>query len=167
MDWKKTLLAVAATTGILSVGAIAFAQPAPGGCDGRAGLMRSHMRDMTADPAAFADRRLERLKTDLKITEQQAPLWQDFADKTRNQAGKGMQAMRAQTQDLTLSAPDRMTKVTEVLRQRLAAMEALNESFKRLYASLSVDQQRVADIHAAQLGRGHHGRGRAGPAVKG
>ena len=165
MDWKKTVLAAASVAGILGAGSVAIAQPVPGGCDGRQGMMRSHMRDMMADPAAFADKRLARLKADLKITEQQAPLWQDFADKVRSEAGKGMQAMRTQAQDLSLSAPDRMARATETLRQRLTAMEAVNESFRHLYDSLSADQKRVADIHAAQMGRGRHGRGMAGPAV--
>ena len=163
MDWKKTILAAAAATGLIGIGPVALAQAPTAGCAGGPGMMRSHFRDMTRDPAAFAERRLTRLKADLKITEQQAPLWQDFADRVRSEAGRGMAAMQSQAQDLSLSAPERMAHTADILRQRLAAMEAVNDSFRRLYDVLSPDQKRVADIHAARMGQGRHGgRGMAG-----
>ena len=168
MDWKKAFLAAVAVTGVAGVAASASAQTPPAGCEGRPGMMRSHMRDMAADPAAFAERRLARLKADLRITDQQAPLWQDFADRARSEAGRGMMAMQNQAQDLSLSAPERMSRTADILRQRLAGMEAVNDSFRRLYDSLSADQKRVADIHAARMGHGRHGgRGMAGPGGKG
>jgi hypothetical protein len=168
MDWKKTILAAMAATGFVGIGSIALAQTPNAGCPGGPGMMRSHMRDMAADPAAFAERRLARLKADLKITDQQAPLWQDFADRVRGEAGRGMVAMQNQAQDLSLSAPERMARTADILRQRLTAMEAVNDSFRRLYDSLSPDQKRVADIHAARMGQGRHGgRGMAGPMGKG
>ena len=167
MDWKKSVLALAMVAGTLGVGAGALAQPAGEGCQGHAGMMRSHMRDMGGDPAAFAEKRLTHLKTDLKITNEQEPLWQDFANKAKSEAGKGSQAMRSQSQDLGLSAPERMAKATEVLKQRVAAMETVNESFRHLYDSLSPEQKRAADFHAAQMARMRHGHGMRAEPSKG
>jgi hypothetical protein len=166
MDWKKNVLAMAVVAGTLGVGAAAMAQSA-GGCEGHAGMMRSHMRDMAGDPAAFAEKHLAGLKADLKITTQQEALWQDFASKAKDGAGKGFQAARGQSQDLGLSAPERMAKATEMLKQRVAAMETVNESFKHLYDSLSPEQKRAADFHATQMARMRHGHGMRPEPTKG
>ncbi len=165
MKSSTKLFAAIAAAGVMGAGALAFAQPGaggPGGCDGH---MMGGMQHTNFDPALRADQHLSRLKADLKLTAAQEPLWQAFAEKVKAEAGKGMDAMRANAQDLSLSAPDRMAQRTEIMKERLAAMESINASFKQLYDSLSTDQKRVADIHAARMGQGgHHGHmGRGGP----
>lgn len=166
---KRTtkILAAIAATGIMGAGALAIAQPGMGGCDGPRGMMRSKHN---FDPAVRADQKLTQLKADLKLTAQQEPLWQAFAEQVRAEAGKGMQAMRETAQDLSLSAPERMARQTALMKERVATMESVNASFTRLYDALTPDQKRVADIHAARMGpgghRGHMGRGGPqGPAV--
>jgi periplasmic protein CpxP/Spy len=169
MKSSTKLFAAIAAAGVMGAGALAFAQPGmggPGGCDGR---MMGSMQRANFDPAARADQHLTQLKTDLKLTAAQEPLWLAFADKVKAEAGKGMDAMRANAQDLSLSAPDRMAQRTALMKERVATMESVNASFKQLYDALSPDQKRVADIHAARMGqgghRGHMGRGgRQGPA---
>jgi len=164
MESSKKLFAAVMAAGIMGAGSMAFAQPGPGGpgnCDGPMG-MRGGMKGANFDrfdPAARAEQRLTRLHADLKVTAEQAPLWQAFAEKAKAEAGKGFQAMRDNAQDLSLSAPERMTRMTEVMKQRVAAMESVNDSFKRLYDVLTPDQKRVADIHAARMGHmgGHRG----------
>jgi hypothetical protein len=163
MKIRTRIFVAIAAVGIMGVGALAIAQPG-GGCDGHMGMMNTRF-----DPGARADQHLERLKADLKLTAAQEPLWQAFAEKAKTEAGKGFDAMRATSQDMGLSAPDRMTKRTELMKERVAAMESVNASFRPLYDSLSADQKRVADIHAARMGhgdhRGHMGRGGSqGPA---
>lgn len=163
MKSRTKIISAVIAAGIMGMGALAFAQPGaggPGGCDVRMGMQRTNF-----DPAVRADQHLARLKADLKLTAAQEPLWQAFAEKVKAEAGKGMEAMRANAQDLSLSAPDRMAQRTEIMKERLAAMESVNASFKQLYDSLSTDQKRVADIHAARMGQGgHHGHmGRGGP----
>lgn len=156
---KKIILAMAAI-GLAGLGSWAVAQPGGGYCDGPMSMgMMGGMRGMKADPGARAEQRLSRLKADLKLTPQQEPLWQAFAEKAKAEAGKGMQAMRDSAQDLSLSAPDRMARMTEIMKQRLAAMESVHAAFKQMYDGLSADQRRVADIHAARMGHmgGHHG----------
>ncbi len=164
MKSSTKLFAAIAAAGIMGAGALAVAQPGavgPGNCDGRMG-----MRQANFDPAARVDQHLAQLKADLKVTAAQEPLWQAFADKARAEAGKGVRGMRDNAQDLSLSAPERMSRTTDLMKQRVAAMESVNGSFTQLYDSLSVDQKRVADIHAARMGqrgpmgrRGHMGRG--------
>jgi periplasmic protein CpxP/Spy len=156
MDSSRKIFAAIVAAGIMGAGAIAWAQPGPGGCDGRMGMMRGGMQGVNFDPAARAEQRLTQLKADLKLTAAQEPLWQVFAEKAKSEAGKGFQAMRDQTQDLSLSAPERMARRTEVMKQRVAAMESVNGSFKTLYDALTVDQKRVADIHASRMGSRRH-----------
>ncbi len=152
MESSRKIFAAIVAAGIMGAGPIAWAQPGPGGCDGRMGMMRGAMQGVSFDPAARAEQRLTQFKADLKLTAAQEPLWQAFADKAKSEAGKGFQAMRDQAQDLSLSAPERMARRTEVMKQRVVAMESVNASFKTLYDALTVDQKRVADIHAARTG---------------
>ncbi len=156
MKTRTKIFSAIIAAGLLGAGALAVAQPGSTSCDGfRTGMMGS-ARQVNFDPAARAEQRLTRLKSDLKLTAAQEPLWTAFAETAKAEAGKGFQAMRDNAQDLSLSAPERMDRMTEVMKQRVAAMESVNASFKKLYDSLSADQKRVADIHAANLGR--HGR---------
>ena len=159
----------AAAAGLLAMGAAVAADSGPGDCGGRPGMMRDNMRGANFDPAAMADQRLSRLKSDLKITPEQEPLWQAFADRAKSEAGKGMQAMRDQAKDANLTAPERMNRMADLLKQRAAAMASVNQAFQRLYDGLTPEQRKLADEHAARMGRmgmertGHHGPRRAPP----
>jgi hypothetical protein len=58
----------------------------------------------------------------------------------------------------------RMDKMQAMMKERLAAMEGVNDSFKRLYAGLSDEQKAAADMHFNRMGmRGRPGMGRMGP----
>lgn len=125
--------------------------------------MRAGMR---MDPAQRAERRLEFLKGELKLTPDQEPLWQAFAEKAKGEAGKGMQAMRGQAADANLTAPERMAKMQGLMQERVNAMAGVHESFNRLYGALTPEQKKIADHHAAQMGpggKGGMGGGRIGP----
>ena len=167
MNQRKLLVA-----GLLAASATFFgiAHAQGPGCDGdgRPGMKRSSMqRDGMMDPAARVEQRLGRLKSELKLTQQQEPLWQAFAEKSKAEAGKGMQAMRERmADDKPLSAPDRMAQMQSRMKERVAAMESVNESFKRLYAGLSPEQKAAADKHFSAMGHGRHGPGRGGPRVE-
>lgn len=112
---------------------------------------------MKFDPAARAERHLEMLKGELKLTPEQQPLWQAFAEKMKSEAGKGLQAMRAQAADDKLTAPERMAKMQAMMQERLTAMSGMHESFNRLYEGLTPEQRAVADQHAARMGKGPMG----------
>jgi hypothetical protein len=139
-----------------SISGVAIAQGGRG-CDGAGSMGMGPMGkqvSMKFDPAARAERRLEMFKGQLKLTSQQEPLWQAFAEKAKGEAGKGMKAMRDQAADEKLTAPERMTKMQTMMQERLTAMTSVNESFNRLYAALTPEQKAVADQHAAQMGKG-------------
>lgn len=160
---KKIVLAMAAI-GLAGLGSWAVAQPGGGYCDGPMGMMGGGMRGMKADPGARAEQHLNRLKADLKLTPQQEPLWLAFADKVKAEAGKGMQAMRQNMQsDKPVPAPERMTQMEGMMKERLAAMQSVHESFNRLYAALTPEQKAVADRHFSMAGRPPGSRGRGGP----
>lgn len=117
------------------------------------------------DAAAFAQKRLDRLKTELKITAQQEPAWQAFAGKSIEQA-KAMQALhqqhqqQAQARDKSalLSTPDRLARHVDDLRQHLAHLEQTQAAVKDLYAALTPEQRALADRHFDHAFPGHGGR---------
>lgn len=152
--------------GLLVAGTLSGVAMAQGGrgCDvmgsmgmgpmsGQGGPM-ARQAGMKFDPAARAERHLDVLKAELKLTPEQQPLWQAFAEKMKSEAGKGMQAMRAQTTDDKLSAPERMAKMQTMMQERLTAMSGMHESFSRLYEGLTPEQKAVADQYAARMGKG-------------
>jgi periplasmic protein CpxP/Spy len=179
---KRTNKIVAGLIVAAGISSVAFAQQAGRGgwgCDGAGPMGMGPMAgqggpmgrqaSMKFDPAVRAERRLDFFKGQLKLTPEQEPLWQAFADKAKGEAGKGMQAMRDQAADANLTAPERMAKMQTLMQERLNAMTGVNDSFNRLYTALSPEQKKVADQHAAQMGQGGRGGmggkpgGRPGP----
>jgi hypothetical protein len=156
-------------SGFLAASAVTFgvAYAQGPGCDGdgRPGMKRSSMQPgAMMDPGARIEQRLTRLKTELKLTAQQEPLWQAFAEKSKSEAGKGMQAMRERMQgDKPVTAPERMAQMQGQMKERVVAMEAVGESFSRLYTALSPEQKAAADKHFSAAGRHRHGPARGGP----
>lgn len=141
---------------------VAYAQGPGCNPDGKPGMKGASMQGGMMEPGARAEQRLTRLKNELKLTAPQEPLWQAFAEKSKVQAGKGMQAMRASMQsDKPVSAPERMAQMQTMMKERLAGMESVHESFNRLYAALTPEQKAAADKHFSAPHR--HGGGRGGP----
>lgn len=166
---KRTHKIIASLLLAAGIGSVAYAQGGPGnwGCDGTGPMgKRAAMR---FDPAQRAEQHLDFLKVQLKLTAEQEPLWQAFAEKAKNEAGQGMRAMRGQTGELGLTAPERMAKMQKLMQERVEAMAGVHENFNRLYAALTPEQKRVADQFAAQMGPGGKGGmggrmgGRMGP----
>jgi len=155
--------------GFLAASAVFFgvAHAQGPGCDrdGKPGMKRSSMQQGgMMDPAGRVEQRLTRFKGELKLTAQQEPLWQAFAEKSKAEADKGMQAMRERMKDdKQISAPERMAQMQGIMKERVAAMESVNESFNRLYAGLTPEQKSAADKHFSAAGRHRHGPGRGGP----
>jgi Spy/CpxP family protein refolding chaperone len=123
----------------------------PGGQAGQRGGMKF-------DPAQRAERHLGVMKNELKLTAEQEPLWQAYAEKMKSEAGKGFQA-RTQATDEKLSAPERMAKMEALMQERLAAMKGVHESFNRLYAGLTPEQKATADQFSARMGQGMKQKG--------
>ena len=168
MNPKNTIVA-----GFLAASAaffgIAYAQGPGCGYEGGPGMMRgAMMKGAMADPAVRVDQRLTRFKSELKLTAAQEPLWQAFAEKSKAEVAKGLQTMRERLKDdKQLSAPERLAQMQDGMKQRLAALESVGESFNRLYAALTPEQKAAADKRFRNAGRHPHGPGRGGPGRQG
>jgi hypothetical protein len=97
--------------------------------------------------------RIAFLKTELKITDAQLPLWNGFAQAMRDNAKAMQGAMQAMpgmsggmmgmSQAGTL--PDKLTAREKMLSGRLDAVRKLKAAAEPLYAALSTDQKKTAD----------------------
>jgi len=149
MKSSSKIVAAIAAAGLMAMGAAAVAASGAGDCAGGQWAARGAQHD----PAARVDQRLSRLKAELKITADQEPLWQGFAETAKNKAGKGLQAMREQAKDEGLTAPERMARVTDIMKERLAALQSVSDAFNRLYQGLTPEQREIADRRAARMAR--------------
>ena len=148
------------------IGGTALAQPGMGmmkggyGCDGSGPLGKTGRMAGNFDPAERLAQRLDYMKNQIKITAAQEPLWHAYATKKQARAGQGMQALRDPA-NAHLPAPERMAKRQAAMEQHLAGMKEVHESFTRLYAALTPEQQAIADRQATRMGPG--GKGGMGP----
>jgi protein CpxP len=166
----------------------ALAQGQAPGTSPRAG-QHAHEQRAFSRPTERVEARLAYIRTALKITPAQQAQWDAFASSTRQQAAQRetrMQEMRAKMADMRKQNPGMQGQRGMHERPRLSAIERMEREQKRhadaiarlngrmavvkpLYASLSPEQQKVADVVLVpQRGerRGHRGghgamRGRA------
>jgi hypothetical protein len=103
---------------------------------------------MCAAMAGHVDARLAYVKTALKITEAQEPLWKAYAEAARDNA-QGMQArcttMMSSKGAGALSLPDRIDLHEQFMAARLESLKAMGKALKLLYASFSDEQKKTAD----------------------
>ena len=166
MKTNRTLIAGVVAGIALAVAAVTYAQPYGGmghGFGPGMGMGFGHGPMAGFDPAAMADAHLTDMKAQLKITTPQEAAWQAFAVQAK-QVAASMQAQRAQLQEGTGTAPERMGQQTAAMQQRAAAMATMTNAFGALYAALSPEQKAIADQNVGMLGhRGMRGYGpRAG-----
>ena len=162
MKRTHTLVAGVVAAVALAVAAATYAQPYGGmgqGFGPGMGMGHGHGPMAGVDPAAMADARLTELKAQLKITAAQEAAWQTYAAQAKQQAAS-MQAMRAQMQAGTGTAPEQMGQRTAAMQQRAAGMATMTNAFAALYAVLTPEQKAIADQNVGMMG--HRGM-RFGP----
>lgn len=109
------------------------------------------------DFAAFLDRRIGHMKSELKITPAQEPLFNAWAQTLRANATErqktfaDLRGTRAQHR----SAVDRLETSVKLTQLRVTQEQRTLAAFKPLYASLSADQQKIADDMMAPHRFGH------------
>lgn len=154
---KRSVLGLSAGLALLAVAVAGsqfaaqrgFAQPAAGDAQVRAD------RPL---PGRHIEGRLAFLRTELKITDAQAPLWDKVAASLRGRAAKrdaAIAAFRQARSDGT--RPDLLTQMDDRIRAGEARIEsdrAFLAAFRPLYAALSDDQKTTAE----ELFRHHHRR---------
>lgn len=150
--WRTLAVGLAS---VVALGAAAGAVQAQGAAP-EASYGHSH------DPVAAADKRLARLKTDLKITSAQEPAWNAYAEQIRQRAGE-MQALHNQMREKASgntrpSAPERVERQAQFAKQQGEYLERLAALTKDLYATLTPEQRTLAD---QRLGGGRHHHHRA------
>ena len=96
--------------------------------------------------ASHIDGRLAFLKTELKITDAQLPLWNAFAQAMRDNAT----AMRAMPHAMTgidkaATFPDKLAARETLLTARLEAVRKLKVAADPLYTALNADQKKTAE----------------------
>jgi LTXXQ motif family protein len=129
------------------------------------------------DPSQHVEGRLAFLKTELKITDAQAPEWNAYAEAMRTNSermgelmrqmmsngmvgqgvwtGQGMmnnQGMMAQGQSRMMSLPDRLDWVEQHMAALMEMLEAIKEPTVQLYTVLSDEQKRIADQLMSPMG---------------
>jgi len=137
---RRGLLALGVAVGLASAGA--WAMPFGGGDCGPRG---HHMMGRMMDPAKV-DARLDKLKTDLKLTSAQQGAWQRYASFVREQAKQRREQfdkMREQTPPAR--TPERLDRMSEHMQEHMKAMEAMKEETRRFYDGLSESQKATFD----------------------
>ena len=105
-------------------------------------------------PGQLVDGRIAFLQAELKITPQQEAQWQPVAAAMRQNANALDQVIgSARQQRGAIDAVQRLTMREQFDKVRIENDERLLSAFKPLYASLSPEQQQIAN----QLLFSHHG----------
>ena len=154
MTFRTPLLAAALFASVAAFGlSPALAQTAPPAANsGTAQTQARHHARML--PGQLVDGRIALMKAELKIAPAQETQWQQVAAAMRDNASALDQAIsNARGQRGTMDAVQRLT-----LREQFAKVRAENDArlltaFKPLYASLSPEQQQIAN----DLVVPHHG----------
>ena len=92
--------------------------------------------------------RLAFLKTELKITDAQLPLWNAVAEAIRANAKGGMGMMEGMAGGMMgqgANLPDRLAAREKMLAARLEALRKFESAVDPLYAALGDDQKKTAD----------------------
>jgi protein CpxP len=99
------------------------------------------------DRQAFVEQRLNDMHAKLKITPQQSSQWDAFAQTMRDSAQQTQQAYRDRAQKLsTQSAEDAMNSYAELTQMHADNTKKLAASFGTLYAAMSDEQKKSADV---------------------
>ena len=91
------------------------------------------------------EKRLETLKTDLKLNANQEAAWTEWVGKI-NGDHKGWEEKRKNAESwASLPAPDRMEKMLAFSKEHIAQQEAHLAATKTFYATLSPEQRQIFD----------------------
>jgi hypothetical protein len=113
---------------------------------GDQGMGMSGMR-MMAMMAGHVEGRLAFLKTELKITDAQMPLWNAFAEAVRANAKAMEQMMQGGMMGTGQSAslPEKLAMREKMMAAHLDALRKLKTAVDPLYAAFSEEQKKTAD----------------------
>lgn len=156
----RNLLIAASVIATGFAGGLALAQPAP-----QPGAPAAHAQHAARPaPGKFIEGRIAFLKTELKLTAQQQPLFDKLADEMRAGA-KQMQERHAERQQASATTPapvsalEKLERRSTAMKEMTAAQDRYLAAFRPFYQSLSTEQKQTADELFARGGHmgGKHG----------
>jgi protein CpxP len=152
---RTPFLAAALFTGVAAIGlapALAQTAPAPANSTAAPSEARHHAMERMM-PGQFVDGRIAFLKTQLKITPAQEVQWQQVEAAMRENAKTLDQTITTARQNRgNIDAVQRLELRAQFAKVRVDNDARLLAAFKPLYASLSPEQQQMAN----QLVGAHH-----------
>jgi hypothetical protein len=92
--------------------------------------------------------RLELLEEDLRVRPEQQNAWRNYRDRVLKLSEDTQRSARTALGG-DLSAPQRLDRLSDIARDRLTAIEDIVDAGKQLYATLTPEQQAVADRRLA------------------
>jgi len=101
------------------------------------------------------EKRLETLKSDLKLNANQEAAWSEWADKLKEDRKNGEESRKNAESWATLPTPERMEKMLTFSKEHIAKQEARLAATKTFYATLSPEQRLAFD---KDFKFEHHGR---------
>jgi protein CpxP len=146
-------VAVCSSALLLSLPNLAVAQTEPAQSAPAPAWNKHH-----GDPAAM-QKRLDKLKADLKLQPNQEGAWQIFTSALKAQ-GDQMRALHQQNKASSNTAtalPDRLDQRLAAMKQHVASMEETHNAIKTFYSQLTPEQRTVMDQHFARMQRHHRG----------
>ena len=94
---------------------------------------------------------LHELHEDLKLSAQQEPLWQAYADKVRALASDLARERGRRPSAEAGTLLQRIDRVVDAARKRLTALEDIGQAAKALFENLSPEQKAPADPRLANI----------------
>lgn len=126
----------------------------------RGGTMPMGMGPAGRRPLQHIEGQIAFYKTELKITDAQASLWNAFADALRSSAAGQRTAIQAAVQASGPAvAPEQVERRIALLATQLDALKAVLTAAKPLYAALSDEQKKTADELMTEHMMGMRARG--------
>ena len=105
----------------------------------------------------FVEKRIKDLHAQLKITDQQSPQWDAFAQTMRDNAQKTDEAFHDRAQKISgLNADEAMKSYAALAQLHADNMQKLVTAFTALYGTLSDDQKKTADKVFRNEAEKHH-----------
>jgi Spy/CpxP family protein refolding chaperone len=167
MSNLKSKLTMIVLTAAFAAGA--QAQSAPAADSGKPAAQHEKMDH--AKMQAMMQKHIAELHDKLKLTPQQEPAWKTFIDAVKPGEMKMPSEQDRKAMD-QLSAPDRMEKHLQMMKERMAKMESRLAALKTFYATLTPEQQKTFDdahrqmmhhfMHKMQMNQMMHGEHKHG-----
>ncbi|OIR01912.1 hypothetical protein GALL_159990 [mine drainage metagenome] len=104
-----------------------------------------------SDPVANSEKNLSAFKKELNITGDQEQVWDAYAEKTKSNVKDIRDRMIEAMHDQPQTAPERFDRHIQLMRNRLANFEKMDDALKQLYAALTPEQKAIADRHFSRL----------------